>query len=115
MGKFEYFPSNVNVVARVISVERDETKYENNVIYRITATQNCSDDLVMEEVLKIIFEYSLHYKETGEFYELLSSGDIIECIGSIEGSDHGENGEFNGSYGVCWHEINLVYKVAEEK
>ena len=112
MGKFNFLPSNVNVVARVISVEKEKTKFPNTVIYNIIATQDCDDNPESKENSRICFNYTVNTESRKKFFESLQTGDIIECLGIIENSVLDTKDNPIDIYEVFWRDINLVYKAS---
>ena len=114
MGKFHVLPSNVNVVARVISVERAEKVYGNGIEYIIYAAKDDEQDPRYRNIPRICFDFNAGTEGYNKYYESLKPGDIIECIGSVECSYDDENGNLTDSYGIFWHELNVVYKVEEK-
>lgn len=111
MGKFHILPSNVNVVARVISVEKETTKFQNLVVYNIIATQDCdTNNPGSKENSRICFNYNVKDESRKKFFESLRPGDIIECLGSIENSVLDTKDNPIDIYEVFWRDINLVYK-----
>ena len=112
MGKFNFLPSNVNVVARVISVEKEKTKFQNLVVYSITATQDCDNNPDSKENSRICFNYNVNIESRKKFFESLQPGDIIECIGSVENSVLNIKNNPVDIYEVFWRDINLVYKAS---
>ena len=112
MGKFNFLPSNVNVVARVISIEKEKTKFPNTVIYNIIATQDCDNNPGSKENSRICFNYNVNIESRKKFFESLQPGDIIECIGSVENSVLNIKNNPVDIYEVFWRDINLVYKAS---
>lgn len=112
MGKFKFFPSNVSVVARVLSVEKKATIYQNSVVYYIMATQDCYEDPKYRDVPRICFGYNASTDGRKKFFESLRRGDVIECLGSIEGSVLNDKDNPIDIYEVFWQSINLVYRAS---
>ena len=112
MGKFNFLPSNVNVVARVVSVEKEKTKFPNTVVYNIIATQDCDNNPDSKDNSRICFNYTVNTESRKKFFESLQTGDIIECLGFIENSVLDTKDNPIDIYEVFWRDINLVYKAS---
>ena len=112
MGKFNFLPSNVNVVARVISIVKEKTKFPNTVIYNIIATQDCDNNPESKENSRICFNYTVNTESRKKFFESLQTGDVIECLGSIKNSVLDTKDNPVDIYEVFWRDINLVYKAS---
>lgn len=112
MGRFNFFPSNVNVMARVISVEKETTKFQNLVVYNVLATQDCDKNSGSKENSRICFNYNVNNESRRKFFESLRPGDIIECLGSIKNSVLDTKDNPIDIYEVLWRDINLVYKAS---
>ena len=110
MGKFYILPSNVNVVARVISVERLKNEDNDSVKYIIYCALDDEEDPRYRNIPGICFDFIASTEYLQKYYETLQSGDLIECIGSVECSYKDENGNLIDSYGIFWHKLNIVYK-----
>ena len=114
MGKFHILPSNVNVVARVISVERVEDEDRDSVNYIIYCAQDDEENPRYRNMPGICFDFLAKTEIDQKHYESLQPGDFIECIGSVECSYRDDDGNLTDSYGIFWHELNIVYKVGDK-
>lgn len=114
MGKFHILPSNVSVVARVISVEKEKTKFPNTVVYNIIATQDCDNNPGSKDNSRICFNYNVKDESRKKFFESLRPGDVIECLGTVKNSVLDIEDNPIDIYEVLWRDINLVYKVEEK-
>ena len=112
MGKFHVLPSNVNVVARVISVKKEKTKFQNLIVYNILATQDCDNNPGSKENSRICFNYNVNTESRRKFFESLQPGEIIECLGSVKNSVLDTKDNPVDIYEVFWRDINLVYKAS---
>lgn len=112
MGKFNYLPSNVNVVVRIVSVKEEKTKFENLVAYNIMATQDGFQDPKTKNVPSIIIHFIPRNECHKKCLESLQPGDIIECLGSMEGSVFNDKGKPVDIYEIFWQNIKLVYEAS---